>query len=1037
MHNYFLKLYRNVMLVMSLAALSGCSDTISDLTSAKEIAEGEPVLFTTLVPDLSATTRSAKSEWQNQVNAYRPMPRDYRLNIEMYKCSEGGAPIKEGTAVTYKRLNEASDIDDQDSGYDGTLQPQDENKLYWPDNHNKWGFMATAGREILQADQSTSNNWLNQDKLIGYSYLPIWDGGDDDGRAVDSFDNINFRTSKEWYAGNKALMDAAGVMPSSNDEYKKIPLYLQHQRAWITVVLRAGEGVAREALQYSTSAEKIQMNINSFADGSSEALAITPWSREHFIDYAEDKNGGAQTHVSTTRYDAIVMPHNYATKKDEEKIAMINLSGQKFSFYAGNDSRYLAGSSHNPEAANNDYNLEAGKHLTIEATLSRESRKILITAWIEDWTEVATQTICDDYGQNGDPEVIKSKAELIAFLSGNKNKQGNVGIIQPTELDLDAGQDWTGEYDLKATLNLAGCVFKTKHRLFKDMDASANLVNGTVLIGDDATVECAIANTNNGTIERVNVSTSSELSTAKATVAGLVKENHGTIYQCTSTLTVSGTTGYNVTDGTTKYIGGIAAISTSPDGSMAVIDGCTVNASVNGTNSIYGGGIVGYVTGRVSNNIFEYGITVSQKGTNYKNIFAQTAGSSSAGTSSAVRAYGNGWPTKVLNPVDSEATNVNTYADPENLFDAVFDSQAELDEIMKSSTYNASGKVCRISKSFSVASTSDDATDWTHGTVAATDRSAGVNNVSFTLDGNGKTITLTGTKSVKTTTGKNLGEGVETSYTTAPMLFNFILGEVKDLTIYLDKSLVASPSEATNQQSEKVYNAEDAIAPLAYAVWGENAKLTNVNVKARKATSADSNDGAYVQASTAAGLVVWAYGGATITNCKVNVPVRMWLPTDMGNDAKHYSGGIVGVAAKATIIQCWYLGNAETSVSGSDYSLSAKKSANYYYGGIVGGTSQKESETPELSIHDCTSWFNATPSADESEDKSSKGGIIGYCCYAENGSASTVMSGMKEGNEGNWWQLSAVGASYWLPSLTEEKVIGKRNGVNPTYNDNF
>lgn len=1033
MHNYFLKLYRNVMLVMSLAALTSCSDTISDLTSAKEIAEGEPVLFTTLVPDVSATTRSAKSEWQNQVKAYRPMPRDYRLNIEMYKYSEGGAPIKEGTAVTYKRLNEASDIDDQDSGYDGTLQPQDENKLYWPDNHNKWGFMATAGSESLQADQSTSNNWLNQDKLIGYSYLPIWDGGDDDGRAVDSFDNINFRTSKEWYAGNKALMAAAGIMPSSTNDYKKIPLYMQHQRAWITVVLRAGEGVSRDALKYETSDVNIQMSINSFAEGASEALEIKPWSREHFIDYQEDKNGEAQTHVSTTRYDAIVMPHNYATKKDEEKIAMINLSGQKFSFYAGNDSRFLGNATDEQKAqALNAYNLEAGKHITIEATLSRESRKIFITAWIEDWTEVATQTICDDYGQNGDPVVIKSKTELIDFLSGSKNKQGNVGIIQPTSLDLDANGKWTGEYNLNATLNLAGCILETKHQLFNNMASSANLVNGTVLIGDGATVDCAIANTNNGTIERINVTTTSELSTAKATVAGLVKENHGTIYQCTSTLTVNGTTGYNVGDATTKYIGGIAAVSTSPDGSMAVIDGCTVNASVNGTAGIYGAGIVGYVTGRVSNNIFEYGITVSQDVTYFKNIFAQTAG-----TSSVVRAYGNGWPTKVPNPIDSEATNVNTYADPENLFDAVFDSQAELDIIMNNtSSYNTSGKVCRISKSFSVASTNDDK-DWGHGTVAATDHSAGVNNVSFTLDGNNKTITLTGAKTVRTTTGTNLDNGGVTTYTTAPMLFNCILGEVKDLILYLDIPLVASPSVASNLQGNTVYNAEDAIAPLAYAVWGENAKLTNVNVKARKATSADSNDGAYVQASTAAGLVVWAYGGATITNCKVNVPVRMWLPTDMGNDAKHYSGGIVGVAAKATIIQCWYLGNAETSVSGSDYSLSAKKSANYYYGGIVGGTSQKESETPELSIHDCTSWFNATPSADESEDKSSKGGIIGYCCYAENGSASTVMSGMKEGNEGNWWQLSAVGASYWLPSLTEEKVIGKRNGVNPTYNDNF
>lgn len=1017
----------NLLLVITM--MTSCSDVVDSIFGGGEIKEGDKVMFTTLVPDASAT-RSAKDEWKKKVGAYKPVQLDYNIMVEMWK--ENDVAVTASNTYHPMRYTDEGDII---PGYDGTLQSTSPTEMYWLDNNTRLGFKATSvSSQIIETDQSSQSKWIYQDLLTGHSYLPIWTGDEYTGSGTNP-EVIQYRTNKEWYAGNKSVFDAAGIMPDSNEDYKKVPLYMKHERSWITIILHAGEGVAREALQYLTSGENIQMTINSFAEGSTVLEIDQPWSREAFVDYPKDKNGEAQSHVSTTRYDAIVMPHNYATKKDEEKIAMINLSGQKFSFYAGNDSRYLASATDAERAAaDSAYNLKAGKHLIIDATLSRESRKILITAWIEDWIEVATQTICDDYGQNGDPIVIKSRKELIDFLKNESlNKQGNVGIIQPTELNLDvqtadAGYptDWPGTYDLNATLNLAGCVLKTKHQLFNNMSSSANLVNGTVLIGDGARVDCAIANTNNGTIERVSVTTTSELSTANATIAGMVKENHGTIYQCTSTLPVLGSVGYNISGATIKCIGGIAAVSTSPDGSMAVIDGCTVNASVNGTSDVQGGGIVGYVTGRVSNNTFEYGVTVSQDATKFKNIFAEAGNTD-------VRAYGNGWPTKAENLIGSTSgTNLNVY--PEPRFDAVFDCQNELDIIMKNQL-NAKGNVCRISKSFSVTSTNGD-DDWTHGSVNANDHSAGANNVSFTLDGNGKTITLTGNKNVKTTDGKNLGNGVVTDYTTAPMLFNYILGEIKDLNIYLEQPLVASPSEATNQQSEKVYNAEDAIAPLAYAVYGAEAKLTNVNVKAKTDNITPANN-AYVQASTAAGLVVWAFGGATIENCKVNVPVRMWLPSDMGSDAKHYTGGIVGVAAQATISQCTYLVQSENAVSGSDYSTTAKKSPNYYYGGIVGGTSEKEGEKPELAINDCTSWFNAKQPTAESTDKTSKGAIIGYTCYAENNSASNVRNGMKDGNQGNWWPLSADGASYWLTGLNEEKVIGKRNGVTPPYNDNF
>lgn len=1015
------------------------------------MSQGDEILFATYLPDAGSETRSAKDDWQNEVDNYMPVNHKYTFKVEMYKEGES-APIGHSY---YKPSQNTKVGSSKIEGYDGTLShcegevnSETKSPLYWQDNINRWGFKATSvSSESIEIDQNSEEKWLRQDQLIGYSYLPIWRGTDADGMATDDFDAINYRTSKQWYADNKTAHDLSGLMiaeGSKGEEYKKVPLYMKHQRAWITVILKAGEGVRREALSYHTSEQNIAMIINSYEnnDGGLIKKEIEhAWARSYTIDYAKDKNGEAQTGVSTTRYDAIVSPHNYATLKDEEIIAQINLSGQRFSFYASNDTRYLSGSDVQRKEADDAYNLEAGKHLTIVATLSRESRKILITSWIEDWTEVATQTICDDYGQNGDPVVIKSRKELIDFLRNPKvNKQGSVGIIQPTDLDLDVTTAtegyptvWPDTFNLNATLNLAGCVLKTGHRLFDNMSSSANLVNGTVLITDGAEVDCAIAERNEGTIEHINVTTTSELTTAKATIAGLVKENHGTVYQCVSSLPVYGTEGLAVGTGSDQknYIGGIAAVSISNGSSMAVIDGCIVNASVNGSEAVYGGGIVGYTTGRISNNTFEYGITVSQNVTNYKNIFAQVG-------NTETRAYGNAWPTKVLNYINEsdKTTNPNQYAGV--LYSAVLDSQAELDHIMNTSTLNAKDSVYRISKSFTVESSSDDdAKDWKHGIVNATDQNQGVNNVSFILEGNNKTITLTGNKPVKTTNGTNLDDGnVVTDYTTAPMLFNYILGEVRNLTLFLDKPLVASPSEAVNNDSKKTYNAEDAIAPLAYGVYGQDAKVSHVKVKANTDTDHHENN-AYVQASTPGGLVVWVHGGATISNDTVNVPVRMWLPASMGKDAKHYAGGIAACAAQATFTECAYLGNGENSVTGSKYSTTALQSANYFYGGIVGGTSIKNSEEPELVITDCTSWFIATRAASEASDQSSKGAIIGYCCFAENNNSSTIKNGMKEGNQGNWWPLSAVGAHTVFSGWTEEKAIGKRNGVTPTFNLNF
>lgn len=1029
-----MKALHHILLYVLLVSLSACSDfqPFSDDEDPAGFEAGEAVTFTTNVPAHRSAKRSLSPD-ADLLEGYSTIQEDYALTIKMY---EEGQAEAIGTA-TYKP--KAADVaTEANKGYDesGLLEPEGapNTPLHWPTNQKRYAFEATAGTDVLETDQSTPTLWLAQDRLHGYAYMPLLDDTKTAGnQSVDRIDALNYHTNKEWGAMNKVWKDAMGEMLQPAD-YKHIPLFLQHQRAWITVILKAGEGVKREALHFDNASTNIRMAINSFTKEGSNLIAtpITePLASEYLINYEKDANGEAQTNVSTTRYDAIVEPYNYGgARKEEDVIAKINLSDQHFSFYAGNDNRYINGKGEE-DKAEAAYNLEAGKHLTIEVTLSRESRKILITAWVEDWTEVATSTICDDYGQNGTPTVIKSREELIAFLTNPKtNRQGSVGIIQPVEMNLDAPGDWTSEYDLNATLNLAGCTLSTKHRLFNNMSSSANLLNGTVLIGEGAEVDCAIAKTNDGTIERVNVETAGDHTTAKATLAGMVGLNHGTIYRCTSTLPVYGVTPTTITDGTHNYkgyVGGIAAVSVAPDGSsMAVIDGCTVNAAVNGSSEITGGGgIVGYATGRVSNNTFEYGMTVRQEG-KFKNIFA-TAGASD------LRAYGNAWPTKATNPINGSSTdsNPNTYGG--QLFDAVIDCQQDLAMLM-TPTYNNVQYNYRISKSFTVESSDDGAKNWSYGTVVADDLS-NPNNAHFNLDGNDKTITLTGTKTVTTTTGKKPGDGEATNYTTAPMLFNYVLGEIKNLTLFLEKSVVAGPS--VDQDGK--YDATDAIAPLAYAVYGPNGKLTNIKVKGHK--DDEGNNDVYVQAATPAGLVVWAYGGATITGCKVQVPVRMWLPDNMGTQSKHYAGGLVACAEVATIRECSYYMQTDNAVSGATNSPSAIASANNYYGGIVGGTSPKGTgaSTPCLLITDCSSWFNAQRPADGSADRSSKGAIIGYTCYATTGSTSEVANGMSTAplSEGNWWPLSAVGANYWASGLNEEKVIGKRNSVTPNLDTDF
>lgn len=996
MNNYFGYTYKSLLALVFLSLLTSCSDAVSSFFEGGEIEKGEAVTFSTLVPDVSVSSRSAQSDWQEKVKAYKAVNREYTFNIEMWKQGEGSV---KGTS-TYKPIS-TDENGEIEYNKNGTLQAAEgEIPLYWQDNVSKWGFKATTVSSTdIEADQSDQEKWLYQDKLVGYSYLPIWNGDAETGKEQDNINDINYRTSKQWYADNKTAKELSGLMVESNEDYKQIPLYLQHQRSWVTIILKAGEGVTREALAYATSEANIHTTIYSYKEGATTPFEITKaWSSEEFIKYDSDKNGDAATGVSTTRYDAIVEPHNFiATKESQEKdiIARINVSNQNFTFAANNDFNYgdFVADGTGTEAAKEAmkaYNLEPGKHLTITATLSRASRMVMITAWIEDWTETVTSTICDDYGQNGDPILIENEEQLKDFLTNtDKNKPGNVGLIVPNQLTLSG--DWNcSSYNLKATLNLAGAKLNVSKQFLNQIEGTGSLVNGEVSVSDGFNDAAAIATNNHGTVERIRITTSGENTTARASKAGVVVTNHGTVYQCTSALPVYGTEG---------YVGGIAAQNLYEAGTIPVIDACTVTARVDGSSDVIaGGGIVGQAEGRVSNNTFEYGMTLSQDHAKFQNIIAAVGTNSSGLTMHS----NNSWPIEGNYTITgSQVEIVNSYVGQK--YNAVIDNQNELKKLL-TSTYNQAGRIYRIAGSFPVNKDEGDS-NWIWGTDklkldyfkpdASGDYSHG--NVKFKLDGNDKTITLTGT-------------------TNATMLFGTIIGEVYDLNLVLAKPMVAS--RLMDENNHDVDTNTDAIAALAYDIYGTG-KVSNITLKG-------GND-VYIQSSTPAGIAVWASEGGTLINCASNVQIKMQI-TSTGSEARRYAGGIVASAQKATISQCKYYNSASNAITWSDDN--AKSSSLYHYGGIVGGTSElADTETkPLLVLNDCSSWWTLPTFGGEETVRPTMGSLIGTTRYHQ---GELVFTAMAEGNAGNWWQ-GTVGAGRLADGMTELQAIGRKNSMAPT-----
>lgn len=921
--------------------LTGCGEDLLPLAD-NGIDEDEPIAFTTYLP-ASVITRSTVEEdaFRQRMGAYKAVVDDYRFSIEMF---EDGIPDAIGSGV-YQPEEET----------DGNLLATA--PLYWPGNTQKVGFKATAGTVSLESDQTTKAKLLLQDQLLGYGFMPLWN--ESANAPVDDEDALNYRTFKEWYSANKEL----GMAPSGQDEvsyYKRIPLFLRHQRALVTIRLKAGEGVNPEDLTFDKAKTNISTKIFSYAEGKYQA--IKPLANKTSISYDPSAD-----EVETTEYTAVVNPYDYRAKATADTIAEIKLSEQRFTFFAGNDENF-ADDDHMKA-----YELHAGQHLVITVILGRGSRKVVITSYVEDWTETVTTSVVDDYGQAGDLIQITTRKELYDFLTSKENKQGNVAIIVPNAIDLekdgDAVDEWTPQ-PLNCTLNMAGATFHTNHPVFSTISSSGTIVNGTITVGNTH-VASAIAETNLGKIERIDVfsrDAEGKASTGYATQAGLVVVNSGTITACSSVLPVHGSTG---------FVGGIASRSIYAEngsGPMPVIDGCTVNARVDGSDGVKGGGIVGEAVGRVTGNTFIYGITVSQSAADFKNIVQSKAGDKD------LRAYNNAWPTNVPNAF-GEVENPNMTVAAEQ-YDGVLDRQNEL-ELLLTSAYNKMDKHYRLSDSFSMS-------DWTYGKRTDILNSSDAHadgNVLFHLDGNDMTITTDG------------------------MLFSNVMGTVRDLTVRLSSDLITEFTDGT-----------DAIAALAYAVTGSNAKISNIKVKA----------GAHrIQASNAGGIVVWAYDGATVEDCQCKANIQIWV-NGIGDGARIYAGGIVACAAKATITRCVYYnadatlfrntdpqivkGTLTTPVAGID-------SKGIYYGGILGGTAEKESvhELPSILITDCTSWFVTSKN-------NKKGSVVGYALDTD---------GIAEGCQGNWWPGESDGVGTYPDGKSVEQLIGRRNSITPAEQPNY
>ena len=928
--------------LLAMFLLTGCGEDIT-AEGTDDILAGDAVQFTTYV-QTPVTRATSQDELTDEMNSnYKIIESGYKLSVSMLQkltgVSEGEVDTSIVATGTYTSTNNANGILSGSS-------------LYWPDTQNRYGFKAEAGSDVIEADQSQyTEGYLQQDKLLGFGYLPLYHS---DPSQMDQVDAANYHIAKDWKAGIKSYNN----ITDNSDATKRIPLYMKHQRAKITVILKAADDFPVEDLQYNQYPSALSATIYSYTEGKDEAdVEISPYTYEYTwpegLEHAGDK---------TTAFTAVVNPYDYATHSSKVIIRIV-IANQKFTFMAANEAN-----TENSSA----YNLTAGKHLIITATLSRDQRKVAFTANVQDWeSEPAVEANTDEFGGNGNTIQIVDKATLIEFLTSTTeyNTAGGVGVVAAESIDLDEDEDWDGtKYRLNGTLNLAGATILTKHQMLDTIASTGKLVNGTISVKAGSSLPSAVASINSGTIDKLDVVADKSSTIAQATVAGLVEKNdQGTISNCTSDLPVYG-------EASEAYVGGIAgtSLSATVDGitTRAIIDNCTVNARIDGADGVKGGGIVGSADGKVTNCTNDYGITLLQNAVNFKNIVQHAATENTEFT-------GNAWPTIAENRLSS--VNVDNAVAESDRYTAVIDRQAELSESF-TSFYNVANNKYRLADSFELK-------DWNHynstngyeSTEGEIHTKYNDYSANYLLEGNHKTITTDG------------------------MIFNTISNAISNLQVKLSANLIATPHTTSGIQ-----DGLDGYAPVAFAVAGSNAVLSNVNVTSDY----------YVQSANPSGVVVWAYDGATIQNCKSNVPVQVWLASTVDKDADHFAGGIVASAYDASIMNCSY-SRADNTLfvnTSDDYTSTSTTGASTgvaYYGGILGGPSAKgSSATGTILIQDCASNFS-TPMY--------KGSILGTGVYSSNTYISADC-------RGNWWPALSYPVGTGGASL-----VGTKNAVTPSF----
>ena len=319
--------------------IAGCSKDISpSFSDDGDMKAGDPVMFTTHMSG-KATSRGAYDGWGSAEG--------YTFTYFMYK-SGVEAPILSDSTV------------------------------YWPDiNTNAYGFKAMTGTlkegvtdgafAELAANQSTEASLINEDQLLGFGAA-----------SNDIITALNYRTGTAWKSAN----DYDGI---TGENQKKIRLYMQHQRAKITIILKAGVGVLRSDLTYPASG--VSVKIYSYKGATPTTTEITPYASSANIDYTASDYGGAAASVATTKYQAIVDPYDYRTGEGKN-IAQITVGGRTFTYKPSNDT-----------SGTGDYDLTAGKHLTITITLSPGAA---MSASVTNWTESSTDaTLEPDSNQRG------------------------------------------------------------------------------------------------------------------------------------------------------------------------------------------------------------------------------------------------------------------------------------------------------------------------------------------------------------------------------------------------------------------------------------------------------------------------------------------------------------------------------------------------------------------------------------------------------------------------------------------------------------